>query len=67
MDMSFATQSLATEHVIKNYKKLENRVYDVPERIENWIAKLKLKSMGINIDRLTPEQKKYLESWELGT
>ncbi len=67
MDMSFSTQVLATEYVVKNYKKLENKVYDVSEDIENWIAKLKLKSMGIDIDKLTPEQKKYLESWELGT
>lgn len=67
MDMSFSTQVLATEYVVKNHKKLANKVYNVPENIENWIAKLKLKSMGISIDRLTPEQKKYLESWEIGT
>ncbi len=67
MDMSFSTQSLATEYVVKNYKKLKNKVYDVPENIENWIAKLKLKSMNINIDKLTPEQRRYLKSWELGT
>jgi len=67
MDMSFATQALATEYVIKNYKQLEKKVYNVPEKIENWIAKLKLQSMDIAIDRLTPEQKYYLESWEIGT
>lgn len=67
MDMSFATQSLATEYVVKNSKKLKNQVYNVPENIENWIARLKLKSMNINIDSLTPEQNKYLKSWELGT
>jgi adenosylhomocysteinase len=67
MDMSFSTQVLATEYVVKNHKNLENKVYNVPENIENWIAKLKLKSMGIGIDKLTSEQKKYLESWELGT
>jgi adenosylhomocysteinase len=67
MDMSFATQALATEFVIKNAKKLEPRVYNVPRDIENWIATLKLKSMGITIDELTPEQKKYLASWEMGT
>jgi len=67
MDMSFSTQALATEYVVKNYKKLLNKVYYVPQDIENWIAKTKLKSMGISIDQLTSEQKKYLESWEIGT
>jgi adenosylhomocysteinase len=67
MDMSFATQSLASEYVAKNHAKLEKKVYNVPIEIENWIAELKLKSMGIKIDELTNEQKKYLESWELGT
>ena len=67
MDMSFATQALATEYVIKNYKKLQNKVYYIPDKIENWIAKSKLKSMGINIDKLTLEQEKYLASWEIGT
>lgn len=67
MDMSFATQALASEYVIKNYKKLEKKVYNVPEKIENWIADLKLKSMGIAIDSLTKEQEKYLGSWEIGT
>lgn len=67
MDMSFSTQALAAEYVMKNYKKLQNKVYYLPEKIEDWIAKTKLKSMGINIDKLTPEQQKYLASWELGT
>ncbi len=67
MDMSFATQALAAEYVAKKRRKLENKVYDVPEQIEQWVAKLKLKSMGINIDKLTVEQKKYLQSWEIGT
>jgi len=67
MDMSFATQALATEYVIKNAKKLTAKVYNVPTDIENWIATLKLKSMGITIDELTAEQKKYLSSWEMGT
>ncbi len=67
MDMSFSTQVLATEYVKKNYRKLENKVYYVPEAIENWIAKSKLKSMNIDIDKLTPEQKRYLASWEIGT
>ncbi|MBU4375141.1 adenosylhomocysteinase, partial [Patescibacteria group bacterium] len=67
MDMSFATQALAAEHVAKNYKKLENKVYGVPEKIEQWVAKSKLKSMGVVIDKLTAEQEKYLSSWEVGT
>jgi adenosylhomocysteinase len=67
MDMSFATQALATEFVIQNAKKLAAKVYNVPRDIENWIATLKLKSMGITIDELTAEQKKYLSSWEMGT
>ena len=67
MDMSFSTQALAAEYVVKNKKKLENRVYNVSADIENQVARLKLKSMGINIDKLTPEQEKYLKSWEIGT
>jgi adenosylhomocysteinase len=67
MDMSFSTQVLATEYVSKNYKKLQNKVYYVPAEIENWIAKTKMKSMQVTIDSLTPEQKKYLASWEIGT
>ncbi len=67
MDMSFANQALAAEYVVKNYDKLERTVYTVPEKIDAQIAALKLKSMGIAIDKLTPEQKKYLASWEMGT
>lgn len=67
MDMSFATQSLATEWVAKNAGKLEVKVYDVPAEIEDWVARLKLKSMNIKMDKLTAEQKKYLASWEMGT
>ena len=67
MDMSFATQALAAEHVAKNYRKLEKKVYNVPEEMEQWIADLKLKSMGISIDKLTKEQKEYLSAWEVGT
>lgn len=67
MDMSFATQVLASEYVIKNKGKLEKKVYNVPEEIEDWIADLKLKSMGIAIDKLTKEQENYLKSWEIGT
>lgn len=67
MDMSFANQALCAEHMAKNYKKLENKVYSVPENIDSEISKLKLKSLGIKIDVLTPAQKKYLNSWEMGT
>ena len=67
MDMSFATQVLATEYVKQNHKKLQNKVYYVSEKIENWIAETKLKANGMTIDKLTPEQKKYLASWEIGT
>jgi adenosylhomocysteinase len=67
MDMSFANQALAAEYVVKNNKKLERKVYVVPEKIDANIAALKLKSMGISIDRLTPEQRKYLASWDMGT
>lgn len=67
MDMSFSTQALASEHVVKNYKKMENKVYYVPQEIEQQVASLKLKSMNVNIDSLTPEQEEYLSSWNLGT
>ena len=67
MDMSFANQALCCEYVAKNYKKLEHKVYKVPDFIDKNIAKLKLESLGIKIDSLTNEQEKYLGSWELGT
>ncbi len=67
MDMSFANQALSAEHVIKNSKKLEKKVYKVPAEIDKEIARLKLISMGVKIDNLTAEQKKYLASWEMGT
>lgn len=67
MDMSFATQALTSEWVVKNRGKLEAKVYRVPAEIEDWISRLKLESMGIEIDQLTEEQKKYLASWEIGT
>lgn len=66
MDMSFATQALTSEWALKN-APLEVKVHDVPKEIENWISTLKLQSMGIEIDVLTPEQVKYLQSWEMGT
>jgi adenosylhomocysteinase len=67
MDMSFATQALASEWAVKNRKNLKPQVYDVPTTVEDWVAKLKLSSMGIRIDQLTPDQKKYLSSWSHGT
>jgi adenosylhomocysteinase len=67
MDMSFANQALGAEYIVKNHKKLEKKVYPVPAVIDKEIARLKLVGMGINIDRLTKEQEKYLASWEMGT
>lgn len=67
MDMSFANQALSAEYMAKHYKELKNQVYKVPDDIDKNIAALKLESLGIRIDRLTPEQKKYLASWEMGT
>jgi adenosylhomocysteinase len=67
MDLSFANQSLAAEWFVKNKGKLKPKVYKLPERIDKMVARLKLKSMGIAIDKLTLEQKKYLKSWQEGT
>jgi adenosylhomocysteinase len=67
MDMSFANQALSVEYIQRHHRQLENDVYRVPEAIDKNIARLKLKSLGIRIDSLTGEQKKYLSSWELGT
>ena len=67
MDMSFAAQALATEWALKSKDKLEHKVYNVPKEVDQWVANLKLQTMGIAIDTLTPEQAKYLESWEMGT
>jgi adenosylhomocysteinase len=67
MDMSFANQALSVEYMVKNADKLEKRVYSVPEEIDRQIARLKLDAMGVKIDVLTPEQVKYLNSWEEGT
>ncbi len=67
MDMSFANQALSAEYIFKNAKKLEKKVYSVPEEIDREIARLKLESMGIKIDKLTKEQFKYLHSWQEGT
>ncbi|OGG11536.1 adenosylhomocysteinase [Candidatus Gottesmanbacteria bacterium RBG_13_45_10] len=66
MDMSFANQALAAEYLVTHKGKLENKVYDVPREIDEWIARLKLKAMGISIDSLTKEQDQYLHQWEKG-
>jgi adenosylhomocysteinase len=67
MDMSFANQALCLEYMVKNRGSLGIKVHPVPEEIDKQVARLKLRSMGITIDSLTPEQKRYLTSWELGT
>jgi adenosylhomocysteinase len=67
MDMSFANQALSAEWAIANAAKLERKVYGVPEEIDTEIARLKLETMGIGIDRLTEEQERYLASWDEGT
>ncbi|HBC46363.1 MAG TPA: adenosylhomocysteinase [candidate division Zixibacteria bacterium] len=67
MDMSFANQALGAEWVLGNASKLERKVYALPQKIDMEIARLKLQSMGVTIDKLTPEQRKYLASWEMGT
>ena len=67
MDMSFANQALCMEHLVAKGKNLEQKVYDVPLDIDNHIAKIKLKSMEVEIDTLTEEQEKYLNSWTIGT
>jgi adenosylhomocysteinase len=66
MDLSFANQALCCEYIVKNYK-MEIKVHDVPKEIDERVAKLKLITMGIEIDELTAEQEKYLKSWEEGT
>jgi adenosylhomocysteinase len=66
MDMSFANQALAVEFILNN-RDLDNRVYCLPLELDQEIASLKLKSMGIKMDKLTPEQRRYLSSWRMGT
>src|SRR5438874_2340044 len=67
MDMSFANQALSLEWIVRNHESLEKRVYDVPDEIDAEVARLKLHAMGVQIDTLTEEQVKYLNSWEEGT
>jgi adenosylhomocysteinase len=67
MDMSFANQALSAEYMVRNHGALSNTVHAVPDAIDREIARLKLASSGARIDRLTPEQRTYLASWEMGT
>jgi adenosylhomocysteinase len=67
MDMSFANQALCLKYIAENSGSLEKKVYPVPEEIDKEIARLKLQSLDIQIDKLTPEQEQYLASWEEGT
>ena len=67
MDMSFAAQALATEWSVSQRGQLQNVVYNVPKAVDQWVAALKLQTMGIAVDTLTEEQTKYLNSWEMGT
>jgi adenosylhomocysteinase len=67
MDMSFSNQALSVAYLVKNGRSLEKKVYPVPKEIDEEVARLKLKSLGVEIDTLTPEQEKYLSSWEEGT
>jgi len=67
MDMSFANQALAAEHVVRHARELTKDVHRIPRELDQGVAKLKLAAMGVVIDTLTPEQQKYLASWEMGT
>ncbi len=67
MDMSFANQALCAEHVAKHHGELERRVYTVPRELDDEVARLKLESLGMEIDSLTDEQRRYLASWDEGT
>ncbi len=67
MDMSFANQALSAKYIKENHERLERKVYAVPREIDEKVARLKLEALGVEIDELTPEQIKYLQSWEFGT
>jgi adenosylhomocysteinase len=67
MDMSFANQALSVEYLVKNHRSLEKTVLPVPSELDQRVARMKLESMGVRIDKLTPEQEKYLASWSEGT
>jgi adenosylhomocysteinase len=67
MDMSFAVQAACAEHLVLNHDKMENRVYSVPDELDQQVAKLRLSTLGIKHDKLTPEQESYINSWQEGT
>jgi adenosylhomocysteinase len=67
MDMSFANQALAVRYIVEHGRRLEKKVYAVPVEIDRRVAELKLASMGLQIEKLTPEQDRYLHSWQMGT
>jgi adenosylhomocysteinase len=67
MDMSFSDQALSVKYIVENHEKLENKVYRLPDELDRFVAKLKLESMGVRIDQLTEEQKRYLSDWRQGT
>jgi adenosylhomocysteinase len=67
MDMSFANQALGAEYLLKNAASLGKEVHRVPEAVDREIARLKLQAMGSAVDMLTPAQRKYLASWDMGT
>jgi len=67
MDMSFANQALCVRYIVENHETLRNEVYSVPKHIDEEVARLKLKSLGVEVEELTAEQEKYLSSWDLGT
>jgi adenosylhomocysteinase len=67
MDMSFALQALTTEHAVQNRGKLPPTVHSVPPEIDEWVAKLKLQTMGISVDTLTERQRRYMGGWQEGT
>jgi adenosylhomocysteinase len=67
MDMSFANQALSAEYMVQNHSTLEKAVYSVPEELDKRVAKMKLESMAVDIDKLTAEQEEYLAGWAEGT
>ena len=66
-DMSFAIQALSLEHLVKDHAALQPKVYNVPEELDQMVARTKLEVMGVRIDELTAEQRKYLHGWQEGT
>ncbi|MFQ6081388.1 MAG: adenosylhomocysteinase, partial [Candidatus Bathyarchaeia archaeon] len=66
MDMSFANQALCVEYLVKE-RKMEPKVYGVPKEIDELVARLKLRAIGVEIDELTEEQRRYIATWEAGT